>query len=1588
MVVNKRKLVFWILGLILAPVLLVFLLGVALYIPAIQRWSVSIIEQKASNALNKSVHIGQLRLTYPLNLSLGDVSVLNAPRDTMMSVDRLELGLSPMALLDNLAVVPSLGLEGVQYNQVDTLKQTTIHFRLKQGELKQAVLAWKKEKVSASSLVADGLMVYYHSSDTTKSESEPLRWTIDLANACLKNSSLDIGLPLDSLLTQATIPYLATTNLGIDLGKQTYRLRSGKLKDASLVYHKGGETKLLSGLINPNHIELKHTSFDLEQVLSQGSDLELSLRGFTTEERSGLKVKQLSLICQMDSLNLKLADLSLRTDYSALKGHIKVPFSMFKGDSTVFAELGLDADLSLKDALTLSGEALAPEYRATISNPKTSGWIVDRPIHLAVDLEGTLQELAVKEANLKWKDILNLSCDGTLYNLQNYSRRRGRITLEGQTSSYTDRLLSLFVSGPRAYRIPENLALTGKVDLMKGHLLTDLQLRHQAELVKLYANLDEQTKSYKAKLHLEQFNGRTYMPSMGVGLVTAHIEAEGRGYDLFSQATSSVVKGRIDQMQYEALALKDVTFDGRLRRGELNLNMNSFNPGLDFSLLLEAVVNRNRLQSSIIMNANDIDASALGISPLLSALKLSLKGELSSDFKDNHSFRASAEGMQFAFDGELIKPNQVDLSLNTNTKQSALALSSGDLKLSLSLGEAPTKLMGRANELTLLGKKWWSDVQTSKSTQLKLEQLVAKFPELDLDVEMGTNNALRAYLIKSRLSLEGLEGQVRLRPNFGIDGHILARDLRQDTLRINCVDLTMNTLHYPRKSKGSLGLDSLRFVTQLKIDKTRFRQQKPFTLNLSLNNSLQDAVVTLVHKGEHGKVENQMKVLADWTQSSYRLHIPDTVLVLAGNTLHVNDGNWFNLTKGNYFFSGNLNLTNPQNNANLSFIADHREYKEQEALLSVKGIALQDYRALGLPNLSGTLSGDIDYAREGDIHKQPVISGDLAIQELSYEDKKLGHFAMALFYQPRTDGTHDLTTEISYKGKQALSINGIYDAKSKDPLKATLKLKEFPMEIANPFTSSYHTYLAGSVSGDLQMSGSLSDPQLLGSLKTQAGKIDLQDYATTLLLDSLPLQVNKDRIEFDNYALHSSVDLVHPLLLNGYIHTHGSSMMNANLSITANEVKLMEQMRPKKEGQVVYGRLISSGDIRVNGSLMSPRVRGRLDVLSGTSCTYVMKESVLDNSDKSVGLVEFKDFADTLFLDKAPVSTRDLGGMDMNLSIHIDPTVRFNVNLTPDGRDYMNMQGGGNLQFRYRPYGEMSLIGRYDMSGGGTLQYTLPVVGSKHFAIDPSGYIAFDGDVINPTIDFMATQKVRASVGDATNGKTNFNVSIKAKNRIDNINLGFDLSAPENLSIQNRLVAMSSEERAKQAIGLLATGTFLGGSGANNLDLNETFSALIQNQINTVAGSLLSGTDLSVGMNLNENGLSGVNRASYTYSFSRRFYNDRIRVVVGGKIQTGENATNSGQQFIDNVSVEYQMDKAGERFAQVYHKRITDNVIEGEYSETGVGLLLRRKLSKLSDFFRFKRKRKPLPTDSTKSKSKPSHLFMLPPQKSEEGEQN
>ena len=209
----------------------------------------------------------------------------------------------------------------------------------------------------------------------------------------------------------------------------------------------------------------------------------------------------------------------------------------------------------------------------------------------------------------------------------------------------------------------------------------------------------------------------------------------------------------------------------------------------------------------------------------------------------------------------------------------------------------------------------------------------------------------------------------------------------------------------------------------------------------------------------------------------------------------------------------------------------------------------------------------------------------------------------------------------------------------------------------------------------------------------------------------------------------------------------------------------------------------------------------------------------------------------------------------------------------------------------------------------------------------------------------------------------NFNVSILIKDYVTKMNLGFGLSAPENLSVQNSISTMTKEEQGKQAIALMATGMYLaGGSGAGNLDLNSALTSLLQSQINKTAGKLLQGTDLNLGLDRYDGASGEAAHTDLTYSFSRRFYNDRIRIVVGGKVQSGAGATNQGQTFLDNVSLKYQLDKTGEQYLSLYHKLVTDNVLEGEFSETGVGYVLRRKLSSLLDLF--ERKKKPTAASS------------------------
>ena len=198
--------------------------------------------------------------------------------------------------------------------------------------------------------------------------------------------------------------------------------------------------------------------------------------------------------------------------------------------------------------------------------------------------------------------------------------------------------------------------------------------------------------------------------------------------------------------------------------------------------------------------------------------------------------------------------------------------------------------------------------------------------------------------------------------------------------------------------------------------------------------------------------------------------------------------------------------------------------------------------------------------------------------------------------------------------------------------------------------------------------------------------------------------------------------------------------------------------------------------------------------------------------------------------------------------------------------------------------------------------------------------------------------------------------TITIKNNLEAPDLIFDLEAPNDVNIQNELQSMSADERSKAAITMLATGMYMGNSGAGNgLTMGAALNSILQSQINSLAGSA-SNSSFSVGIE-DRSMQTGATQTDYTFRYSQRLFNDRVQIIIGGKISTGRQATNDMNSFIDNVSVEYRLDSGGTRYVRAFHKKNYENILEGEISETGVGFLFRKKLDSLSDLWMWGRKK-------------------------------
>ena len=1520
---------------LLIPVVLVLLVSVLLYIPPVQNFAVKKAAYYASKASGMQIGIEQIRLSFPLNLKVQGVEVLTSPADTLLTLKSLSVNVHALPLLKKEVLVDAIDLEEVKVNTGTFIEGMEIKGVLGRLHTKADRVNLSKEQVTLNTIdLSDTAITLLLNDTTTKADttSTPVNWILNLGKINLDRVAFAMQMPADSLRLTTYINKASLKDGVVDLGASHYGADLFTLTGSTLGYD--GNYQAPADGFDPSHIALSHVSISLDSLFYGGRDIKARILELAAEDRSGLTITSLTGNLQSDSTTINIPQLLLKTPSSEASLLATVPWSSFDTVPSGSMSVSLTASLGKEDVMTFAG-ALPEDFQKAYPQ---------QPITLTAGIEGNLSALTLRQLRGELPGTFQIDATGTIKAVTDSLRRSGKLDLKAKTGNLDFILTMLPEAERKRYAIPSGITLDGEASLKNNEYQANLLLREDKGKVQLAARFNPDKEAYDADLKVDSLEPVHFMPLDSLYSLTASIRAEGKGFDPFKASTQAKLDGKITDIRYGDYGVSDVSMAGSLEKNFAKFDLLSKYPLAKMDLSLNATLHEKEIKAMLIADVDNFDLYGMHLMKDSLATSFQLFAEAETDMGKNNLVDVTLGNWALTTAAGTFKPKTLTLHAQSTQDTTRVSFHAGDLGITLT-GNADLETMtDKFNKISEGLNK-----QLEKDSVINIPAFKPLLPDMHLAITAGKDNPIYNILRQmAEVSFDNLNLEAFTSPEEGFRLDAGIYDLMRDTTRLDTI-------------RFAIRQDSLGLLYNADVVKTKFRQQAPFTAGVKgkIRNTFGDAEI--LYTDGAGNTGIRLGLRADKEEEGFKFHLFPDNPILAFRPFTLNPDNYI-LYKNVKDIAANVRLSGEEN-ASLWIHSSPEEDKMEELHLELSQINLDVItKAFAeIPSMKGILSADLQY-EPSDSSFMVVV--DANIDNLIYENGRVGELMFSTVYLPLADNTHQVDVHLLRDQSEVMAATALYKMGKNDYLEGTLDVTHLPLEMVNPFIPDNMANLDGVLEGNMTIKGSSKAPEVNGYIEMDSTSMFVAAVGSSFRVDDKKIVVKDNKIVFDEYHIHAAGK--NPFVIDGTIDFKNPSRMMADLKLNADNMQLLDAKRNKES--LVYGKLLVNLASTVKGPLDALTMRGNLQLLGGTNVTYVMKDSPLTVQDRLSDLVTFTSFEDTLVNRRRQQTPLPLGGMDMLLTIRIDQSVRLNADITPDRSSKVELEGGGDLSFQYTPQGDMILNGRYTLSGG-LVKYALPVIPLKEFNIQEGSYVQWSGNVMDPYLDLTATERVRTNVTPSGQNPrmVSFDVGIALKQQLENLSLQFVLDAPEDQTVQTELNSMGEDERTKLAVGMIMTGMYLAnsGGGKNNLNMGAALNSFLNSEISNIAGSALKTVDISFGMDTyDQNGDgSGGQRTDYNFSFAKRFWNDRIRVVLGGRITTGENANSSNQTqaFIDNVSVEYRLDASGTRYVKLFHDKNYESLLEGEITETGVGIVLRRKMLRLRELFYFKKnKAKPV----------------------------
>ena len=1518
-----KKALKWLGITVATPIALFLLLAILLYIPPVQNFAVHQVANYLSGNLGMDVRIDKVRLAFPLDLAVHQMTAVEKG-DTLLNADRLRLNVKLMPLFEGRADVDGFELYGLVIDTKSYISDTRIKGHA--GQLTAAAhgVDWEKELVNLDHARLHDADIYVTLSDTAKKDTteSKAKWNIAVKKVDIERSKVHLQMPGDSMRIYANLGRAALRGGAFDTGRNYYAVKMLQLQDCDVNYDIP-YIKPVAG-IDPNHIAVKRLTLMLD-TLSYNNEgvLRAGLRGLTLHEKCGLDVTRLSGSVYMDTTQLRLPVLQLRTPASRIDADVAFDFKAFSAGKGGHCQAMVDASIGYDDIRTLATGYVDKAYLRALPH---------KPLAIKGTVSGNIDHLRLPSFTLNMPGVLQASANGyTNYVTKDW--RNGKFNFNLRTKSMAAVRQLMPASVKQSINVPDGLSLRGKAAFNGSRYDADIKAGIGRGSLAAKAKLDVKRETYKVVATAHQLPIASIVRGVPVGPFSGSLRASGSGWDVMSPRASLTADAKVDALSYERYPLGGISVKANLRGGKAVAHFEADNPLLQGNGHIEALLGRHNYEVAVKASLPNIDLKKLGVTTdtLYFGTDIDIKATANKAFTA-YALSGSIANNHFTTQRMSAMAKDILFDLATSRDTTTANISAGDLRLRLGAkGDIPhlgTHLARFANELQ----------KEAKTYNIDQERLKTYLPVMAFYLDAGRDNPLYNIARMKGYSFSSAYVNLNTDPHVGMTG-----DARMGALNVGALLLDTIDTHIFQDSTG---------VQMRGLVKNGKKNPNPLEVRMRSYVMRSGAGIELSYYDSEGERGVDVGLQAALVDGGLNIHLYPENPVLAYRNFKVN--------KDNYIFLGKDNSIR----ADVDLLADdgtglkiYGEPKDSvnDLTVSVNQVNLGELSAVlpYMPKLSGMLSGDV-HVTDDSQHKQLSAMASLTADNFKYEDMPLGNVGIDAVYLPKTGGEHHASAFISSNGEEVLACNGTYFDRDGGTFEGDAQLHDFPLQMLNGFMAGTDVALKGIAGGDLRVNGSLDKPVINGSLDLDSAHIYSDVYGFDLRTDERALDIKDSRIIFSDYRLFSTGK--EPMVLNGTFDMSDFERMRMDFAMRAKNFELINTR--KKAQSMLFGKVYANYIGTLKGTTDNLSLRGKLEVLDRTDVTYILKDSPLSVDDRLHDLVQFTNFKDSTQTAQPEKAVE--GGMDITMGISISDAAIFHCNLSDDGQSYVKLEGGGDMTLRMTQQGDMRMTGLFTTNSG-EMKYQLPVIPLKTFQIVQGSSVQFTGDVMNPTLNIAAKERTKAVVTeDDKQRSVAFDVGVKITKPLNDMGLEFTIEAPEDLNIQNQLASMSAEQRGKAAVTMMATGmymtdeTMMSGSG---FKANNALNAFLQSEIQNIAGSALKTIDINLGV---ESGTSqtGTSTTDYSFQFAKRFWGNRISVIIGGKVSTGADATNSAESFINNVSVEYRLDQGATRYVKAFYDRDTQDPLEGQLTKTGAGLVLRRKTDKLGELFIFRNKSK------------------------------